>query len=166
MPDLVGVSIVGDQKVALRFDEFPTQLADRLLSRITVMTQRLEMASRAVAPRKTGRLQSDIDSSVYDDRPRAISGVVYVGDDYSKAGALEWGAPGKRNRNFVKDHRARLTHVFRNRLSSPLNVMIRAHRRRLNLQAWRYLRGPLGSQSSTITEQLSEAVAEAIGDQS
>lgn len=149
MTDAISIQITGDRDVGLRFDQFPQQIHAKLLGTITSLTERLYGQVRAATPKRTGRLQSEIAQHVYDSEDR-IAGVVSVDAEFAKAGALEYGARG---RSRITEHSMRLDHVFANRLSGPISVMVEAHSRQMNLVAERFLRGPEGAMAA-------EAVAE------
>lgn len=160
----IGVVIEGDRQVALKFEQFPAQCHDALLSRITSLTEILEARVAAAVPVKTGKLRSEVTSQVYDDQT-SISGRVTIDGDsaneYAKAGALEWGA---HNSTKVAAHNARLDHIFSRRLSAPIDVMVEAHSRQLDIVAVKFLRGPFQADEQAIADQLQQAVDETIGD--
>jgi len=149
--------VTGDRQVALKFDRFPQQAHDRLLARIQALTAELEARVLAAEPRRTGRLHSATISKVYDDQEK-IGGRVTVRADFAKAAALEYGAhrPTK-----VAAHEMRLDHVFAERLTAPMTVMVMLHRRMPNIAAYRFLRGPLAQMAPEIQAELQAAVAEA-----
>lgn len=153
------VTVTGDRKVALRFETFPTKLHDRLLSRITALTAVLAAKVRARVPVLTGKLKSEITQRVFDDAPRKITGRISVDGEYAKAGALEFGAHGSAR---VDAHMARLNLVFGHRLGAPLQVMVAAHRRTLNLPAKRFMRGPFLESGAAIKAELEDAVSDTI----
>lgn len=157
MADTIGIVVAGDRKVALRFEEFPHHLHDKLLSRITQMKDQLEGRVKAAAPQgATGELRDSVYGKVFDDRTR-ITGFVAVGEDFAKAGALEWGA---HNTIQVRGHRARLDHNWGEKLARPISVFVEAHRRTLSLKPVRYLREPLATSAPQFTAELQETVAE------
>lgn len=153
-----GFTVTGDRRVALKFDEFPKALHDRILARIASLTSRLEARVRSAAPTATGKLQSLIVSKVYDNAQDRIRGRVTVSGDFGKAAALEYGA---RKTAKVKAHEMRLDHVFANRLAAPLTVMVAAHSRQPNIAERKFLRGPIAAMRPEIVQELRQAVADA-----
>lgn len=161
MADEIGVIVTGDRDVSLKFDEFPQDLHDALLSRIGTLTDRLAGAVRSGVHARTGKLRGSISEAVYDDQPRKITGRVFVDEDYAKAGAIEYGAHGRAK---VSAHEALLGHAWGKKLSSPVEVMVSAHGRQMNVVAQRFLRGPLASLSGDIASELQDATKAATQD--
>jgi len=103
---------------------------------------------KAGEPSRTGRLRS-LTRAYVDVRPNYVRGRVRVGDSAHPreaviAGALEYGAPGRRRggRVPVRAHSMRLSHVF-GRPTGGRPVTVRSFtRRRPTIQAMRFLRGP------------------------
>jgi hypothetical protein len=166
MADQIGIEVVGDRKVALRFEKFPETLRAKFAGPIKSITSRLADMIRARTPKgEKGELPSLVYEQFFDD-PDQVSGRVTFGDDYAKVGALEYGAPGPRNRNRVAEHPMELSHVFGSRLNRPLTVMVKAHRRQLNVKAHRMLRDPLAQMSApALTELEAVVTAEASRDE-
>lgn len=158
MADNFGVIINGDRQVALRFDQFPTAAAERLLTRITGLTSRLAARVRAAAPDKTGKLRSTIHEAVYDDSPRKITGRVFVDGDYAKAADLEYGGKGKAFK--VSAHSAKLDHVFGHKLKAPTTVAVAAFSRRSTVKSRRFERGALEEMRGEIDAGLKEALTD------
>jgi hypothetical protein len=158
-----GVIIEGATQVALRFDKFPADLHDALKDAITKDTTVLEGRVREATPARTGRLRSQIDSAVFDDKTK-ITGAVFVsGDDrndFAKAGALEYGAHGTAT---VKAHAQTLTQVFGVMLDAPMQVMVEAYTRQTNIVAHRFMRNPFSAMESEIEADLREVVDAAAG---
>jgi len=158
MAEDFGVIVTGDRKVELQFEHFPEALREQLIAPIKEMTGRLASRIRSRLPHgKTGELENSLVEQFFDD-PDAVSGRVTFDADYAKAGALEWGAPGRQNRQGVKEHRAKLDHAWGRKLNSPLMVIIAAHNRHLHLTAHRFLRGPLSESGPEIIDALNAAV--------
>lgn len=153
----IGVVITGSRQVELQFEQFPEHLHDKLLARVRSLTSMVASRVRAAVPVKTGKLKGEIVSDIYDDGPTRVAGRVSVSGEYAKAGALEYGAHGTA---IVKAHRATLSHVF-GRHASPMNVLVAAHTRKLNLPAHRYLHDPFKGLSGEIASQMRETVEEA-----
>lgn len=159
MSDL-GISIVGFNRIAQRFDEFPQHAHDKLLAKIRELTAKLESKVQAAVPVDKGKLQGEVQAFV-DDKKDNIAGKVKVvapnGADHAKAAALEYGAHAPTK---VKAHQARLGH-FWGRAVAPRTVMVAAASRTPNIQAHDYLRGPLASMESEVTTGLAQALAAA-----
>jgi hypothetical protein len=157
--EFIGFTLTGDRSLSLRFDEFPRKLHDRFLAKVREITARLADAVRADAPHgKTGKLANSVVERVYDDGPARIKGRVTVSRDFAKAAALEYGA---HKRTKVSAHAMRLDHVFANRLAAPLTVAVGAYSRTPNIEATRFMRGPLAAAEAEIAEEL-RAVVDAV----
>ena len=152
----IAIEITGDRKVGLKFERFPQEAHDALLARITGLTADLKDRVIAAEPERTGRLKSETRSAV-EDRPNRITGRVFIGAEFAKAAALEYGAHGTTT---VKAHPARLGHVFA-RLIEPMTVIVAQHDRRVNIAEQRFLRGALAEIAPVAIEQMKEALAEA-----
>ncbi len=148
-------AVTGDREVALKFEEFPRQVHDRLLERIRDLTAELETNVRAAEPERTGRLRSETSSRIFD-QPTRIHGQVSIAAEFGKAGALEYGSHRKIE---VRAHQARLDHVF-SRLAD-LEVEVGAHARLTDVAEHRFLRGPLESMTPEILASLEEALSAA-----
>src|ERR1700722_2513211 len=90
--------ITGDTRIVARFNEWPAELHDALLTRIRALTDALQGRVQALAPEHTGKLKDEIVSRVFDD-PKKIKGLVTLEggltkSEYIKAAALEYGAHG------------------------------------------------------------------------
>jgi hypothetical protein len=163
MADDIGVAITGDREVGIKFDTFPAQCHDELLAVVQADTPQLASRVASAAPSLTGKLRSEVSHAVFDDKTR-ITGAVFIrgkdGNDFAKAGALEFGAHGRAK---VKAHEATLDHVFGERLDAPMKVMVEAYSRQTNIAARRFERGPLADMASKIEGDLQAAVERSIG---
>jgi hypothetical protein len=156
--DKLGVQVAGDLKVALRFDKFPEEARAALTAPIKKATHRVAGQVRAQVPRgPKDDLEALVIEQFYND-PDQVSGRVTFRGEYAKVGALEYGAPGKQNRNFVREHSAKLDHAWGRKMQSPISVTIAAHRRRLNIKARRFLRGSLASESGETLQDIRSAI--------
>jgi hypothetical protein len=145
-----GVTVAGDRKVGLKFDEFPQQLHDALLTRITVLSAELEGRILALVPFKTGKLKAEVERFVDDHDTRIKGSVKVVASDRNallKAIALEYGS-----------HR-RIDVALRSRLNG--DSIIGAYSRTTNLAAREFLRGPLREMAARVVSELRAAVDEA-----
>jgi hypothetical protein len=163
MADDFTVTVSGEREIEIEFDHtIPDAVHRRLYGAIEEITERLYAAVEGDAPRRTGRLASEIHPFVEDDPHRQrITGGVGMSDEYAKAGALEYGAPGSRNRNSVEEHMRRQTVVFGHRLDAPRLVLVKALTRHLNVIERRFLRSPLERMAPDIQKELQDAVNEA-----
>jgi hypothetical protein len=156
----IGIEIVTDRKVALRFDEFPAEAHANLKAAITQVTERLRDMVEGAAPKRTGKLASEIEMSVKD-YPDRISGIVSVRGDTqnenAKAGAEEYGAHGVAH---VKEHPSRRTDLS-SKISAPSRGMVKAYNRRVNITARNYLRDPLHEIEGDALAAMHEAVDKA-----
>ncbi len=162
MADEFGVDIQGVLKATLRFEEFPQAMRAQLLAAIRRLTASLAAKIRARLPRgPTGKLEGSLIQQIFDD-PDQVSGRVTFDKDFGKVGALEWGAPGKRAKESVREHSAKLDHAWAQKLARPMTVVVAKHNRSLHLEARRFLRGPLAASRGEIEEVLHQAVLDAI----
>lgn len=153
----VTIELIGDRRVTLRFTEFPQRAHDRLLERITSITEELEAAVVANEPNRTGALRRSTQAAVYD-QPNRIAGYVSIRADFGKAAALEYGAHASTK---VSAHTMRLDHVFAEKLAAPLSVVVAQHERTVNIAEHAFLRGALGPRQADIQAQLAAAIVEA-----
>lgn len=162
MADGISVVITGDRAVQEKFDRFPQEAHQRLHATIEQFTERLVGRVRAAAPKRTGRLESEIRELV-SDKPERIVGLVYIRgqerSDYAKAGALEYGAHSTAK---VSAHAMRLDHVFATALQAPLTVSVEAYSRQMNIAEHRFLRGSIDSMKGEIERALRAAVGETV----
>jgi hypothetical protein len=153
----IGIELVTDRNVGLKFDTFPKEAYKNLFDVITEQTGRLQEQIVANTPKRTGRLASEIHARVvtYSDR---ITGSVSVSGgtskDYAKAGAEEYGAHGTAH---VHAHHMKLGHLF-SKIVEPMDVVQGAYDRHVNIDAREYLRGPLHEIQDDIIKQMKDAV--------
>ena len=160
----IGLDILNDRKIGLRFEQFPEIAHAKLLERIAALTAQLEARVKAAEPVRTGRLRAQTASFVVD-RPNRIAGVVKINAGsgaaakaaYGKAAALEYGASGTTR---VAAHMMRLDH-FWSKLVSPREVMVAMHSRRLDIPEHGFLRGSLASMQPEVQPALRQALQEA-----
>ncbi len=161
MSDSVTVTTRGDRELALRFETFPQRAHQKLLERITRITQTLEArveAARPVSPGRSGMLRSEIKDRVYGDQPDRVAGYVQVyapgAPEYAKAATLEYGSD-KVRRVFSKgglvDRLSKRRLV--GRMSQPAHI-----------QEFSYLRGSLAGMQSEIQSELAAALDEAVNE--
>ncbi len=155
-----GVSLIGERRVAERFDRFPEASRAALLGVITRLTAQLEGAVVAAVPSRTGALRATIRSGV-ENKERAIRGwVSMAGGDKNavlKAMALEYGSNKKIS---VSEHRRAVDTVF-GRAVAPYEQLVAAHSRTTNIVAQRFLRDPLAAMAADALAQMKAAVGQA-----
>jgi hypothetical protein len=156
--------------INLAFDKLPEALRNRLAITIRELTNQLLAEVKAGEPRRTGRLQSMTQSFV-DVRDGFVRGRVRVlrsvsANAAAAAGALEYGAPGRRGAFRVAAYRRRQTEVFGrpNRSLSGLSVAVSSYTRRAHIREMRFLRNPAAAMLPRARLALEAAVAEAIKD--
>ena len=163
MTDSFGVDIAGDTRAVLRFERFPTLAHDLLLATLQSLERRLEAAVLAEEPEKSGELKSLTGGRVYDhgDRIAAVVGVrAMTAQEARKAMALEFGS----HRSIeVKAHKASLDHLW-SRAFGPIQVNVAGHSRTTNIDAQRFLRGPLDEIRDQAQAEMQAAVDLAIAD--
>lgn len=149
---------VYSRDVALKLDSLPSGVRSRLRDALTVLTERLYALVEAAEPDKTGKLRRETAFGVTE-RGTRLSGRVYFprglpAAEYGKAAALEYGAHGTAQ---VKAHASRLDHIF-GRQMAPLNVMVAAYSRTLNITADRFLRGPMAELAPEVIAEFKAAL--------
>lgn len=154
----MGVITRGDLEVSLRMETFPARARKRIEDKVADLTERLEAAAQAAAPRRTGRLRTEIVPRVYSDNPNRVAGYVsvYAPDrpkEYAKAATLEYGADSPRR---IPDHGGVFRKLHRNQKRIESRLTKSAH-----IEAFRYLRGPLEALRSEVAIELGEAITEA-----
>jgi hypothetical protein len=156
--DAIHIDVTGDRQVGVRFEEFPDALYEDLRAEIDALA--IELYARVVAatPDRTGLLRGEERVRVFTD-PTSIKGMVDVagaGQDFAKAGALEYGAhrPTK-----VSAHAMRLDHHWSKMLAAPETVMVEAYSRTPDIAEFAFERGPLEAMRPEIVARL-EAVVE------
>ena len=134
-------------RIQVRFEQMPKVVKKRLETTIRQLVNELLPRVRAGMPVRTGHLRA-MTHSYLDVREDFVRGRVRVADSKHPreaviAGALEYGAPGRRKQKVpVRAHRMRLTHLF-GRPFRGGSVMVRSFsRRRPTIQEMRFLRGP------------------------
>lgn len=156
----IGLQITTDRRVALKFDVFPKQAHDELLSVITSATDRLRGLVEGAVPKNSGQLASEIVGRVVDAANHITGSVGILGatpNDYAKAGALEYGAHGTAH---LREHGAKLGHLW-GKMIAPMQVIVAAHDRRVNIQQHDFLRGPLRAMQEDVLAQMKQALDQA-----
>jgi hypothetical protein len=153
--------------VNLAFDKLPEALRNRLAVTIRTLTDELLAEVKAGEPRRTGRLQA-MTRSFVDVKEGWVRGRVRVlrsegANAAAAAGALEYGAPGRRGGFRVRSYRRRLTQVFGHPVSSQ-SILIHSYTRKAHIRAMRFLRNPAATMLPRARLALEQAVAEAIKD--
>lgn len=153
--------------ITLAFDKLPETLRNRLAVTIRALTDELLAEVKAGEPRRTGRLQS-MTRAFVDVQEGLVRGRVRVLRNESAnfaaaAGALEYGAPGRRGAFRVRSYRRRLTQVF-GRPAHGGSVLVSSYTRRAHIHAMRFLRDPAAAMLPRARIALEAAVAEAIKD--
>jgi hypothetical protein len=160
----VGIEIVTDRRVALKFDTFPVQAHDALLDVITSSTERLRALVEGAAPKRTGKLEAEITSRVIDATNHITGSVGFPAGltptEYGKAAALEYGAHGTAH---LRAHSAKLGHLW-GKLIAPIQVLVAAHDRRLNIAKRDFLRGPLHAIEDGVLADMKGALDQAVAE--
>lgn len=158
----MGAIITGERELALRFDEFPVEVRDRLEARMTDLVESLKsrvQGTRPVTPGKSHKLRDEIAGRVYSSDHR-VAGYVSIyapgeSEAYAKAAALEYGS-NKPRRQFQRQGRLAARFVSsRRRIVSKLSKPV-------HLEAYRYLRGPFTDTENEFREVCEEVLAEAL----
>lgn len=151
-----------DQRLIARFDTLTADIKTKLRGRINTLTRRLHGMVQAAEPRRTGRLH-ELTRAVITEGENYIRGRVVIRGDRRgahnvAAAALEYGA---HRVSRVREHTARRTRVFGRPVGS-ITVRIRAHRRRPNIAARRFLRGPAAAIRPLALAEIKAALGDAI----
>lgn len=147
----IQITETGAREISTRLENFPSALHEKLKEHITSAVGALWTGSEQAVPHRTGRLASEITERVYSEAKYRIAGYVSVyspdpGEEYAKAGALEYGR------------------------HSLNGVLLRGNNRRAKarmagsaqIMAFRYLRGPLERLRPEIMAGIDLAVAETV----
>ena len=144
------------RRVTARFAEWPAETSQALRERMEVLTARLLDAARSRAPDRTGALRSSIVSQVTVQNAR-IEGVVTVNADFAKAGALEYGGPGRGGRFMVSAYVRTVRAAF-GRSIPARRVSVAAYSRMTHLRAEDFLRGALADVGPEASRQLQQVM--------
>ncbi len=151
----------GDKELTLRFDQFPAHAHAKLEARMHKIVDELTARAQAAAPKRTGRLKTEIKGRVFADSPTRIAGYVEVyapgvpGNEYAKAATLEYGSDKPRK--------------IAERASG--GVLARFHRnheriaakasRPVHIREYRYQRGSIEELRPEVEAELAAGLAEA-----
>jgi hypothetical protein len=155
-------------RLNLSFDKLPDALRDRLAVTIRALTDELLAEVRAGEPVRTGRLRA-MTRSFVDVQEDSVRGRVRVLRNESanfaaSAGALEYGAPGRRGAFRVRSYRRSLTQVFGHATQSGQSVLVSSYTRKAHIREMRFLRDPAAAMLPRARDALEAAVADAIKD--
>ena len=152
----------------LALDKLPDALRERLRATIQTLTDELLAEVKANEPRRTGRLQADTRSFV-DVSEGWVRGRVRILRSGSAAnigeaaGALEYGAPGRRGAFRVRTYTRRMTQVFGHPVQAQ-EIIVHSYQRKAHIRARRFLRDPAAAMLPRARAALEAAVTEAIKD--
>ena len=155
------VTMTDPRAITVQLDKLPQAIIDHLAAVMEPLMKRVAAAQKARAPRgRTGRLATQVGHVFVDKGPdwvRARSTVVAAsGWQYAKAGALEYGVPGRRGGAVdVAMYKRRGRGV-------GMDVLVDRYTRHARLMERRYLRGPFEAMSGEIMDALEKAVADAV----
>lgn len=152
--------VQGERDVSLRFQRLPPVVKRRLRGAMEEELPQLAGLQRARAPRgRSRKLASQIGQVFIDEGDDYIRGRVTVvaptGWQYGKAGALEYGAPGRRGRFTVKEHKRRGRGI-------GMETLVDRYQRTQRLVAQRFIRGPFDAMRGEIEDKLRGAVDAAV----
>lgn len=149
--DTIRINVTGDNRVGLRFDEFPDELYQGLRAEIEALSSELFARVQAATPDLTGALRSQERLRLFTDQ-NSIKGYVDIDGGsgsyaYAKAGGLEYGA-----------HKPAHVSAY----SRPLDVMVSAYDRTPNIEEHAFERGPLEAMQPEIISRLNAVVEQAV----
>lgn len=154
-----GFELQQARRVELWLQDLPETLQTSVDEAITRATDKLLMLARAKAPKRTGKLASEIQSRVVRD-PHRITGIVGIVADsrneFGKAAAEEYGAHRRIN---VKAHSARLSHLWSLPIAQ-IRVQVETHQRKLNIRKRNFLRAALDEVRASTIEDVRAALDE------
>lgn len=158
----VATTITGDRAVALRLEQMPSRIHDRLVEAVTSLTARLLARVQASEPRRTGRLLSETVSFI-DQTPDLVRGRVKISapgvkGELSRAAALQYGAHKPTQ---VSEHKSTLSHIY-GRAIAPMEVIVDRYERTPNIAATAFLTGPLSQMKGQIMAEMQKAVDQAV----
>lgn len=150
--------VSGDREVVLILERLPDAIKRRLRGAMEEILPPIAAAQRARAPRgQSGRLASEIGNVFIDEGENFIRGRISVvaptGWEYGKIGALEYGAPGRRGRFTVREHKRRGHGI-------GMETLVDRYQRTARLLAGRFIRSPFEARRADIERRLAEAVAD------
>lgn len=154
--------VQGERDVSLRFQRVTPTVKRRLRGAMEEVLPQLAARQRARAPRgQSGKLASQVGHVFIDEGDDYIRGRVTVvadtGWQYGKAGALEYGAPGRRGRFTVKEHKRRGRGI-------GMETLVDRYQRTQRLVAQRFIRGPFDAMRGEIEGKLRDAVNVAVAE--
>lgn len=167
----IGMQVLGERVLVAKYSEIPARTKRILRRRITTLARALQGGVRAAIPvRKSPRwpsalpaLTQFIVSKVYADTPGRVAGYVSVyapstPAEYAKAATLEYGS--NRPRAVADAERG----VMRRLRGSSRRIKARLGKPAV-IQAYRYLRGPLGDMRAEVTAALEEGIGEMVAEE-
>ena len=157
------VQMTDPRAIIVMFEKLTPELLKKLEATMEPLIKRVAAQQKARAPRgRTGRLATQVGHVFVDKGPdwiRARSTVVAAsGWQFGKAGALEYGAPGRRG-GVVN-----VSMYKRRGRGIGMDTLVDRYTRHARLVEHRYLRGPFEAMSGEIIEELEKAVAEAVAE--
>ena len=154
-----GFELQQGRRVELWLQSLPETMQASVEAAITRATDKLLMLAREKAPKRTGKLASEIQSRVVSD-PHRITGIVGIVADsrneYGKAAAEEYGAHRRIN---VKAHSAKLSHLWSLPIAQ-ISVKVEAHQRKLNIRKQNFLHAALDEMRDAAIEEIRAALDE------
>ena len=158
----IGVQIIGERRIALRFEEFPEFARSKLKDAITKLQAKLMSAVSDRVPKgPSGKLAASVAGGV-EDSPNKVRGWVNVaGRDRAlilQAVALEYGSHKTIK---VAEKAGRGLSTVYGHYISPIQVLVGAYTRTTDIAAQRFLRGPLADLSTEAMGAMTNALQEA-----
>jgi hypothetical protein len=155
--------VEGANRVALRFERFPTLAHDGLARYIAGITDETAAGVLALVPKgKTGKLAGQVQHGLDDSNDRVRGWISLSVDDANaveKAAALEFGS---RSAKFqVKAYSRTLDQVF-GHIAAPFQQAVAAYQRAGTLPKLDFLHGPFRDRGSGALDGMNAAVERAI----
>lgn len=157
----IGVRVIGERRVALRFEQFPQTAKDNLLEVVTNYQSQLQTEVQDRLPRRTGGISDSLTGGVENQATKVRGWVNLGGKDSNlirKIAALEYGASGSVK---VKAKDSRGLRTVYGHYITPMNVAISAYDRQANIIAQRFLRDPLAQIANPFLDAAEQAVRKA-----
>jgi len=156
-------------RLSFTLDKLPEALRARLAVTIRELADELVAEVKAAEPRRTGRLQQmtrdfvDVQESWVRGRVRVLRSSLGA-SEAAAAGALEYGAPGRRGAFRVRAYRRKLTQVFGRPTTSNQSVLVSSYTRKAHIRAVRFLRDPAARMLPRARLAIEAAITDAIND--
>ena len=157
-----GVRVIGERRIALRFEQFPEIARAKFVEIITTFQQNMQALVESKIPKRSGRLAASITGGVESTKDKVRGWVNVGGKDKAlilQAAALEYGADSSVK---VKAKAGRGLKTVYGRYVNPMQVNVSAYSRQANIVAQRFLRDSLAAQNPAVLDAMEAALEAAV----